>query len=123
WILNRDWPSVTFGWRAERVDGAPSGTDKSRRDVPPLQQFDDAIDGVAFGDATQIELHAGRVEGNRPRRRIQYHVGAADETPRGGELVLRGHAALSAEEAPRFHQRADRDVKRSAGVVALSHLL
>src|SRR5205823_13736348 len=63
WILNRDWPSVTFGGRAERVDGAASGTDESRRDAPPLQQSDDAIDGVAFGDATQIELHAGRVEG------------------------------------------------------------
>jgi hypothetical protein len=97
--------------RAERVDGAASGADQRGGDLPLLQQRNDAIDRVPLRDATEVELYAGRVEGDRQRRGIQRHVRAADETARRGELGLRGDAAFSAEEAPRLDQRSDRDVE------------
>ena len=50
-------------------------------------------------------------------------MGAADVTPRGGKLVVRGHAALASEEAPRLHQRTDGDVERAGGIAVIAHRL
>lgn len=114
-------PAILPLRRAERGDSAASGADERRRDLPLLQQRDDTIDRVPFCDATEVELYAGRVEGNGQRGAIQPHVCAADETARRGELGLRGDAACSAEEAPRLHQRADGDIESAVRVAAVLH--
>src|SRR5262249_57160210 len=112
-ILKRHVPSVTLGWRAETVDGAAAGADQRRVDLFFLEQAHDAIDGVPFGDAAEIELDAGLVETNRSRGWIQRHVRGADVTSRRGEIGVRRQPAVAAEEAPRFHQRTDGDVERA----------
>ena len=61
-ILELDSPTVGAGRRAEPVDRAASGADQGRADLPALEQCDDAIDGVAFGDPSEIQFHAGFVE-------------------------------------------------------------
>ena len=100
----------------------PPALIKAAAIVAPSEQFDDAIDGVAFGDASEIQLHAGCIEARSccdPGSSIT--CAAADVTPRAGQLALRRQAAFAAEEAPRLHQRTDGDVERAAGVAVIAH--
>jgi hypothetical protein len=120
-ILDHDLPSFSAGRRTEPIDGAASRADQGRSDLPPLEQFDDTIDSVALRDASEIQFHAGFIEADCLRNRIQHHMGAADVMPRCCKLVVRGHAALASEEAPRLHQRTDGDVERAGGVAVVSH--
>jgi hypothetical protein len=120
-ILDHDVPSAAAGRRAEPVDGAASGADQGGSDLPTSEQVDDTIDGVALGDASEVQRHAGLIEGDGLRCRIQHHMGAADVMPRCGELVVRWDAALASEEAPRLHERANGDVERTAGVSVIAH--
>ena len=105
-ILDRHVPSLAARRRAEPIDGAAARADERRGDLPLLQQRDDAIDRVAFGDAAEIELDARLIERDCLRGRIQDDVGGADVAPGRGELVVGRHAAFAAEEPPRLHQRA-----------------
>ena len=61
-ILDLDVPSIAAGRRTEPVDRAASGADQGGGDLPLSEQPDDAIDGVAFGDASEIQLDAGVIE-------------------------------------------------------------
>ena len=81
-----------------------------------LQQTDDAIDRVALRDAAEIELHARRVEADRPIAafRCTWRYPTRPRTAASSRPCR--HAAVILEEAPRFHERADRDVERPSDV-------
>ena len=127
-ILNGDRP-IAFqvkGAPADRasteaVNGAASRADQSRHTLMLFEFRDDAIDGVALGDASEIELDAGLVEADRPRARIEGYMSAPDQPPRCRQLGVGWHAAFAAEEAPRLHQRSDGDVERAIRIPAVSH--
>src|SRR4029453_11082139 len=104
---------------AECVYRAAAGADKRCGDAVSLQESDDAIDGVAFGDPTEIELDTGNIESNCARRWAKDDVGIPDTPPRLAQLDVGGHMAIAFEESPRLHQRPDRDVEGAIGLDAV----
>ncbi len=91
--------------------------------MPLSEDADRPIDGVAFGDAAEIEFDARFVERDRLVDRIQHDVRGSDVAPGSVELHVGRHVAFASEESPRFHQRADRDVERAAGLAVVAHRL
>ena len=88
-ILKGHLPRVRSRWRAESVNRAAARTDQSGGNLPPFDQFDHTVDGVAFRDASEVQLHSRFIERDRSRRWIQRHMAAADMAPCAGELRLR----------------------------------
>ena len=109
--------------RAQAVDAAAAEVDQGRGDAPLAQQRHDAVHRVALADAAEVELDAGAVEADRPGGAVQLDVPVADDGERPGELVLGGHAALVAEEAPGLHERPHGDVEGPVRLAAPAQAL
>ncbi len=121
--MHLDVPGVVSWRRAEGVQRAAAGADEGGSDVVGFQDVDDAVDGVAFGDATEIQLDAGLIEPDRVIGAVQDDVLVADLVLQLFDFGRRGQSAFAAEEAPRLHQRADGDVERAARLAAVSQRL
>jgi hypothetical protein len=98
----------------------PPALIKAAGDLAPFEQFDHAVDGVAFRDASEIELHARFVERDRTRRRIERHMSPPTWRRAPASSSSDGRRP-SPRRTPRLHQRADRDVERAAGLALIAH--
>ena len=103
---------------AEAVDRAAASADQGGRDAALLQERDDAIDGVALGNATEIELDLRNVEPDGARRRIEDDVPVADVALAPASSSPRD-PAVAQEEPPRLHQWSHRDVERAVSITAV----
>src|SRR2546421_7064429 len=97
--------------RAHGVDGALAPMDDGVLNPEESKRLSGLVDRVSFSDGAQVDLHAGPGEVDQVVLIVEENPISPDPLLILGQLFFRRNPLLAAEKAPRFRERACRNVE------------
>jgi len=95
----------------------PASSNKGAMDTICFEGFHGFVDGEALGNASKVELHIGREQGDGAVTRIESYFFIADTGFYGGEGFGGGEFLLFASGAPEADHRTGGDIKCAVSFV------